>query len=105
MCDSDIVGRLIEAPPAESELPQRGVEFYVCIARESTNALVVENLDQTLARMQLYSVYGQSGAAEEAWQEHRVISEAISARDPDAAAQAMRAHLSSGLGRIRKAVG
>lgn len=103
LCDADIVTRLLDAPVAESELPQRDVDFHLCIAREATNRVIVDNLDQTLTRMRTYSGYGQTGAPEEAWEEHRAIAEAIRARDPDAAAQAMRAHLSSGLGRIRAA--
>lgn len=105
MCDSKTIRKLLRVPPADSELPQRDVDFHLCIARQAINTVVVENLDQTLTRMVLYSGYGQSGAPAEAWEEHRVITEAIRARDPDAAAQAMRAHLTAGLGRIRKAFG
>ncbi|RNL77606.1 FCD domain-containing protein [Nocardioides marmorisolisilvae] len=75
------------------------------MTRPATNTVVVENLDQTLIRMVLYSGYGQSGAPVEAWEEHQLISEAIPAKDPDAAAHAMGAHLTAGLGRIRKAIG
>lgn len=105
MCDPRVVKKLLKAPPAESELPQLDVDFHLCIARQATNGVVVENLDQTLTRMMLYSGYGQSGAPAEAWEEHLLITEAIRAADPDAAAQAMRHHLSAGLGRIRQAFG
>lgn len=103
MCDSKTVKKLLKAPPAESELPQRDVGFHLCIARHAMNRVVVENLDQTLTRMQLYSGYSQSGAPAEAWEEHRLIAEAIRAKNPDEAAQAMRAHLTAGLARIRAA--
>jgi DNA-binding GntR family transcriptional regulator len=104
-CDADVIGPMFTAPPTESELPQRDVDFHLCIAREATNGVVVENLHQTLTRMRLYSGYGQTGAPAEAWEEHRRITEAIRAKDPAAAAQAMRHHLSAGLGRIRSAFG
>jgi DNA-binding GntR family transcriptional regulator len=105
MCDPKTVKKLLKAPPADSELPQRDVDFHLCIARQATNSVVVENLDQTLTRMVLYSGYGQSGAPAEAWEEHVLIARAIRAADPDAAALAMRQHLTAGLGRIRQAFG
>lgn len=104
MCDPATIGQLLTAPQSESELPQRDCDFHLRIAREATNSVILENLDQTLTRMRVYSLYGQAGAAQPAWEEHLLITEAIRARDPEAAAQAMRHHLTAAMSRIRQAV-
>ena len=67
--------------------------------------MVLENLSQLMTRMLLYSAYGHAGAAEQAWEEHRAIAAAIRKGAAEEAAAAMRVHLTSGLDRMRKAVG
>lgn len=104
LCDPATIEQLLNAPPAESDLPQRDCDFHLRIAREATNSVILENLDQTLTKMRVYSLYGQAGAAQPAWEEHVLIAEAIRARDPEAAAQAMRQHLTAAMSRIRQAV-
>ena len=101
LCDEAVP--LVDADPNQL-LPQRDVDFHLAVAELATNHIVVENLSATLTRMRLYSVYGHSGAAAQAWEEHRLISQAIREHDEDGAARAMRAHLTNGLDRIRKAV-
>ena len=103
LCDPATIDRLVESDP-DQQLPQLDVDFHLSIAQLATNAVVVDNLTATLTRMRLYSVYGQSGAAAQAWDEHRAICQAIRDRDQEAAATAMRFHLSNGLDRIRKVV-
>lgn len=105
LCDADTVDQLLGAASTDSQLPQRDVDFHNCVARQATNSVIVENLRQTLTRMRLYSGYGQSGAAGEAWEEHRAIVAAIRAQEPDAAARAMHVHLTKALDRIRKQFG
>ncbi len=77
-----------------------GSEFHASIHRAAGNRLLAAFL---------LEVYGQAqqlrrpaleapGAAKRSWQDHHRIFDAIAARDPDAAAAAMAAHL----GRIHK---
>lgn len=101
LCDPDTIARLVADESAAGQLAQKDVDFHCDIARQAGNTVVVENLSQTLTRMTLYSLYGRHGAAAEAWQEHRAITTAISAGDPEGAATAMRAHLKGGLERMR----
>lgn len=101
LCDPGTIDQLVEDESAAGQLAQKDVDFHCDIARQAGNTVVVENLSQTLTRMTLYSLYGRHGAAAEAWQEHRAISTAISAGDPEGAATAMRAHLKNGLERMR----
>jgi len=103
LCDPELITPLVADEATGTDLPQLDVDFHCQIARQAGNGVVLENLTQTLTRMRLYSLYGQQGAADQAWQEHRVITTAIRAGDPEAAAEAMRVHLSNGLDRMRKA--
>lgn len=105
LCDVETVKPLLHVDPSESGLPQRDVDFHICVARQANNSVVVENVSQTLTRMATYSGYGQSGAADEAWEEHRAIVAAIVAKEPEAAAKAMRVHLTNGRNRIREQFG
>lgn len=101
MCDEATVGQLLAAPPAESELPQRDHDFHLDVAHEAANTVVLDSLRASVTRIGPYGGYGQPGAAAAAWDEHRAIAIAIRDGDPDAAARAMREHLTSGLNRIR----
>lgn len=102
-CDSETIDALIEEG-ADDSLGDRDVAFHCAIAREAGNTVVLDNLAAALTRMRLYTVYHRQGAASQAWDEHRVVLDAISAGNPEAAAQAMRAHLTSGLDRLRDAI-
>lgn len=104
LCDSDEVARLVGTAPNSAELAQRDVDFHCCIARYTGNQVIVDNIAQTLARMRLYSAYHRTGAGELAWEEHRAVTAAIQVRDPDAAHDAMRAHLTRSLERMRAAL-
>jgi DNA-binding GntR family transcriptional regulator len=105
LCDDDTIRRLVAEDSNESQLPQLDVDFHCAIARQAGNTVVGENLSLILTRMRLYSSYAQRGAADQAWEEHRAITTAIMAGDPDAAATAMSTHLNNGLDRMRLAFG
>jgi DNA-binding GntR family transcriptional regulator len=105
LCADDAITHLVADAPAGTELGRRDVDFHCGIARQAGNSVIVDNLGPIMARMSLYSLYGRHGAGEEAWQEHRAIAAAIRAADPNAAATAMRTHLSNGLDRMRRAFG
>jgi len=103
LCDGDTIDALIEAGSDDS-LGDRDIAFHCAIAREAGNTVVLDSLAAALTRMRLYTVYHRHGAASQAWDEHRAVLEAIRAGDPEAAALAMRAHLTSGLDRVRDAI-
>lgn len=105
LCDVKTITQLLKIDPTDSGLPQRDIDFHIGMARQARNSVVVDNVCQTLTRMATYSGYGQSGAASEAWEEHRAIVTAIRAKEPEAAAKAMRVHLTHGLTRIRDQFG
>jgi DNA-binding GntR family transcriptional regulator len=104
LCDVGEVQRLLADSTAQDTIGKRDIEFHCGIAREAGNGVVVENLAITLTRMMLYTIYHRHGAGEQAWQEHRAITAAIRAADPDAAAAAMNVHLSESLARLRNAI-
>lgn len=103
LCDGDTIGALIEEG-ADDSLGDRDVAFHCAIARAAGNTVVLDSLTAALTRMRLYTVYHRQGAADLAWDEHRAVLEAIRDGDAEAAALAMRAHLTSGLDRIRGVV-
>jgi DNA-binding GntR family transcriptional regulator len=105
LCDVEDIRRLVADPSAQDEVGQRDAEFHGCIARQAGNKLVAENLTAALNRMRPYTLYHRHGAGEQAWEEHRTIAAAIRNADSDAAAAAMRHHLTNGRDRIRKAFG
>jgi DNA-binding GntR family transcriptional regulator len=104
LCDYDQIAHLVATAPNGTELGQRDVDFHCCIARYTGNQIVLDNISQTLSRMRLYSAYHRAGAGELAWEEHRAVAAAIRALNPDAAHDAMRAHLTRGLERMREAL-
>lgn len=103
LCDSDEVEALIR-DGSDDSLGERDIAFHCAIARAAGNTVVRENLAATLTRMRLYTVYHRRGAASHAWEEHRAVLDAIRGGDHEAAAAAMRAHLTSGLDRVRGAI-
>jgi DNA-binding GntR family transcriptional regulator len=104
-CAEATIVPLLSDPVRAEELPQRDVDFHCTVANHAGNRVVLENLSQLMTRMLLYSAYGHAGAAEQAWEEHRAIAAAIRKGAAEEAAAAMRVHLTSGLDRMRKAVG
>jgi DNA-binding GntR family transcriptional regulator len=104
-CAAETIDPLLSDPVRLGDLPQLDVDFHCTVASQAGNRVVLENLTQLMTRMSLYSGYGHAGAAELAWEEHRAIAAAIRDGEAEAAATAMRVHLTSGLDRMRKAVG
>lgn len=100
LCDGESIQALIDEG-AEDALGDRDIAFHCAIAREAGNTVVLDSLAAALTRMRLYTVYHRHGAASQAWDEHRSVLESIRAGDPEAAALAMRAHLTCGLDRLR----
>jgi DNA-binding GntR family transcriptional regulator len=103
LCDPAKISPFVADETPDGDLAQLDVDFHCRIARQAGNNVVLENLAQTLTRMRLYSAYGVHGAAELAWEEHRAVTAAIRGGDAEAAATAMRTHLTNGLDRMRKA--
>lgn len=97
----------IEDDPASESgheaMSQRDADFHCSIARIAGNRVVTEALERTYAKTRLYQVYGRSNANLQTAQEHQGILDAIVAGDPDAAAAAMREHLTQGFDRLRHA--
>jgi DNA-binding GntR family transcriptional regulator len=104
-CAEETIDPLLSDPAGKEELSRLDVDFHCTVASQAGNRVVLENLSQLMTRMSLYSAYGHAGAAELAWEEHRAIARAIRSGSSEEAAAAMRDHLTSGLDRIRKAVG
>jgi DNA-binding FadR family transcriptional regulator len=80
------------------------MDFHCRIAAEAGNTYVLENIRATLIRMSRFTMYPRQGAGALAWVEHRAVTEAIRAGNPDEAANAMRTHLATGLERITSAI-
>jgi DNA-binding GntR family transcriptional regulator len=102
VCAAETIDPLLSDPVGKEELSQLDVDFHCTVAGQAGNRVVLENLSQLMTRMRLYSGYGHAGAAALAWEEHRAIAAAIRSGAPDEAAAAMRAHLTSGLDRMRR---
>jgi DNA-binding GntR family transcriptional regulator len=81
-------GDLLGASGLNAKLHARLLE----IAQHGTVSRLVSTLSSQLVRFQ-YRTILQPGRAEQSHTEHRAIVEAVAAADPDAAEQAMRAHL------------
>jgi GntR family transcriptional regulator, transcriptional repressor for pyruvate dehydrogenase complex len=94
--------------------PERGfeqlvisdIEFHVEIARCAENALLGRLLERLydLNRPQLEFSLRRNGRAEKTTGEHRRIVDAIAAKDPDRAREAMLAHLAAAEASIRAIV-
>lgn len=72
-------------------------EFHRLIAEQSANPFLDEAYRSLGGQVQRFRLFVQLGSADArfAAQEHRMIYDALVARDPDAAAQQMRAHIES----------
>lgn len=104
LCDEHEIARMIDDPAAAEALGDRDMDFHCRIAAEAGNTYVLENIRATLIRMSRFTMYPRQGAGALAWVEHRAVTEAIRAGNPDEAANAMRTHLATGLERITSAI-
>lgn len=105
MCEKAEITRLVGDPAESVALGERDIHFHGLVADQSGNRLIAENVRSTAVRMSRFTLYPRhSSAGELAWAEHRVITAAIKAGDADAAAAAMREHLTSAFDRFREAV-
>jgi DNA-binding GntR family transcriptional regulator len=68
-------------------------QFHDGIARGSQNGYIRDSLARLHPHVHLFRLRSTSAITAEALEEHRQILEAISGRDPDAAAYAMRRHI------------
>ncbi len=104
LCEAGQIQTLLKSSDAQELIGLRDGDFHLAIANAAGNKVIMENLATNLTRMRLYTGYKQHGAGETAWDEHRQIADAIGQGDAHTAADAMRAHLSHGLDRLRAAV-
>ena len=74
--------------------------FHDMVAELGGNALVRETLARLRSHLHMYRLYHHARHAAATKPEHVAIAEAIAAGDPDTAAEAMRAHLMTAMGRI-----
>jgi DNA-binding FadR family transcriptional regulator len=86
---------------------QADVDFHVVLARAAGNRILIQMMDRLRGLMRvsvsrrvkyLHAYVSQGGAEPEDF--HRRIYEAIEARDPDAAREAMRTHMFAGARRL-----
>ncbi|GAB4360650.1 MAG: FadR/GntR family transcriptional regulator [Kiloniellaceae bacterium] len=101
----DFEMRVLAGEPTEAE----DFAFHVAVAEAANNQRFKEFLSflgrRTIPRSQLRQAVGMSVEApvsdERLYQEHAAIFEAILARDPEAAREAMRTHLAGSMARYR----
>jgi DNA-binding GntR family transcriptional regulator len=74
--------------------------FHDRIAELSANPWLRESLGRLRSHLHMYRLYHHAGQAAATKPEHVAIATAIAQRDPDAAAEAMRAHLTTAMRRI-----
>ncbi|MFJ8044157.1 GntR family transcriptional regulator [Kitasatospora sp. NPDC096147] len=92
-------------PAAKAGDPaRRDVAFHLALARGAGNRVTASALAQVLGRACDYQLYTDPAALARTAEEHRLIAVAVITGEPDAARAAMRAHLSSALARLRRAV-
>lgn len=96
---------LADPRPEHAEaLGNADIEFHLAIAADAGNEVIVQHVREILTRMSRYTLYSSPSAANHAWQEHRVVLDAIATGDSQAALQAMRHHLRNGLDRVHEIV-
>lgn len=74
--------------------------FHDRIARLGGNPWLRESLGRLRSHLHMYRLYHHAKQAAATKPEHVAIAKAIATRDPEAAAEAMRAHLSTAMKRI-----
>jgi DNA-binding GntR family transcriptional regulator len=95
---NDLNERMANVPAGEGYAAYRDqvaldARFHDAIAAASGSPLLREAISRLRAHMHLYRLYWGSGIATTTAAEHDRIVAALSARDPDAAAEAMYTHL------------
>lgn len=68
-------------------------EFHGLIGTLSGNPQIAEAIGRLHAHVHLHRLYPWAGAQSATHEEHRAVVDAVVARDPDGAAEAMRTHL------------
>ena len=74
--------------------------FHDRIAELSGNPWLRDSLERLRSHLHMYRLYHHAQQAAATKPEHLAIAKAIARRDPDAAAEAMRAHLTTAMTRI-----
>ncbi|MEV6717961.1 GntR family transcriptional regulator [Lentzea sp. NPDC051208] len=78
--------------------------FHSHIARASGNRTLHESIDRLHAHVHTYRLWTHGGTPINAMKEHAAIADAVRQRDPQAAEEAMREHLTGSLERLRTAL-
>lgn len=103
LCSRDDIARLLDSHD-ESDVAQRDVDLHVLIGEMSGSTVLANLVGDLVRRATRYTLYHRRSAAEEAWEEHRAVADAIMRHDAPGAAEAMTHHLRSGLERMRHAL-
>jgi DNA-binding GntR family transcriptional regulator len=104
LCDSDGLAPLLEASDIAA-LGGRDSELHQLIAREAGNRPIAETVESLFVRATPFGLFlRQTGSLDAAWREHAAVVNAILARDPEAAEEAMRIHLLRGRDRFEAAL-
>ena len=98
-CDASRINSLLESRDAR-ELGRLDIEFHGQIARLAGNELVYDTLLLNLERLHLFASYMRKDAGAHAWDQHRVILDALKRGEPADAAEAMRLHLHDAFDRM-----
>ena len=88
---------------AYSAFARRDAEFHGFIAAASGNELIHQTIVQQRTHLHLFRLRFYAQVTREAVTEHAVIVAAFKARDPDAAAAAMRSHIEKAHARFKAA--
>jgi DNA-binding GntR family transcriptional regulator len=79
--------------------------FHAAIGHAAQNNFLRNAVERLHSHLHLYRLYQNARVVQEAtMEEHQLIVEALGRRDPDAAEQAMRAHLEASRGRLADVV-
>lgn len=98
-CDASRINSLLESRDAR-ELGRLDIEFHGQIARLAGNELVYDTLLLNLERLHLFASYMRKDAGAHAWDQHRVILDALKRGKSADAAEAMRLHLHDAFDRM-----
>jgi GntR family transcriptional repressor for pyruvate dehydrogenase complex len=94
---AEVVARMADCLDDSAALTALDLDFHLGIAAAARNVSLSRLLDGTRALLKdwIERVLSEEGAAKRAWEQHRAIVEAITAKDPEAARASMRIHLTS----------
>jgi DNA-binding GntR family transcriptional regulator len=104
LCDADALEGLLAPRWNDNSIAAQDITFHSTIAQMAGNDLATEALAMAFGRGITFSLGYSHAAMRTAWEEHRLIAEAIAARDADTAADAMRTHLRTALQRFEEAI-